>query len=565
MTIPPLYQGKRRVSLLLLALNGLIQAGTAIAVMWSIRHVIDSTLLKTPGLSLITIGGLFLFLAAASIGLRTVERHLAESLSQDYLLEVRQRLFTHLGRLPPRTVQRFSTGSISLRFGGDMNALRRWVSFGLARLIVGSMLIIGIICTIAWMNLAVGGFVSGVILLSAIVSLSRGRKLWQKTRLVRKLKARMLGNITEKIMQLSVVQVCGQSLRESRKLKNQGRALADASIRQSRSIGTLRGLSEAAGILATGSVLILGTTLLNQDTLSTGSLAAILVLTGLLNTPIRDLGRVHEYWYGAAISRKKIIDFMQLPALRRIRGKGTNTKPRKGSITITNVAVERALHDINVEVLPGTRVAIVGPNGSGKSTLLAAISRLVDPSKGSIYVNGNNIRKTSHRVLSKHIGMVGGDFPLLRGTLLRNIRYRNPRVSDTELQRVVEFCQLQDLVGRLPKGIMTRLSEGGRGLSSGERQRIVLARALLDQPSILLLDEADTNLDTAAGVILEQLLEQYRGTILMVSHEQKYVLKADQVWYLQHGKLIEKGTPAQLFSTASRTAYLFSNQLSLAS
>ncbi len=565
MIMPILFQGTRRLSFALLALNGLVQAGTAISVMWLIRHLIDSTISKTPGFSLISIGSLFLVLAIASIGLRTLERHLAESLGQDYLLEVRQRLFGHLGRLSPRTMQRFSVGSISLRFGGDMNALRRWISLGLARLIVSSMLIIGIICTITWMNPPVGGGVSSVILLGVILSLGSGRKLWHKTRLVRKLKARMLGNITEKIMQLSVVQVCGQSRRESRKLKSQGVALADASVQQSRSIGTLRGLAEATVILATGAVLILGTVMLNQHTLSTGSLAAILVLTGLVAAPIRDLGRVHEYWYGAAISRKKIVEFLQLPTLRRVRGNRSTKSSEEGLVTIRNVFVNQALSAVSAEVQPGTRVAIVGPNGSGKSTLLALISRLVDPDKGRISVNGTSVRKIGHRVLSRNVGMVGGDFPLLRGTLLRNIRYRNPRVSDTELQRVIKFCQLQELVDSLPKGLMTRLSEGGKGLSSGERQRIVLARALLDEPSILLLDEADTNLDATASAILEQLLDQYHGTILMVSHQQKYVLMADQVWYLQSGKLVEQGTPTQLFSSTSRTAKLFASPLRMAS
>ena len=172
-------------------------------------------------------------------------------------------------------------------------------------------------------------------------------------------------------------------------------------------------------------------------------------------------------------------------------------------------------------------------------------------------LDGQDLAAHSLTSLRRSIGMAGPDLPLLRGSVQRNLCYRWRAAPPDEIARVRSLCGVDEVLAQLPDGERTRVSEGGLNLSVGQRQRISLARALLGNPPLLLLDEVDANLDPRSNAIIDRILAQHRGTVLLATHHYEHVMAADMVWYLESGQLREVGTPAALMASGGATARLF--------
>jgi ABC-type multidrug transport system fused ATPase/permease subunit len=284
-----------------------------------------------------------------------------------------------------------------------------------------------------------------------------------------------------------------------------------------------------------------------------GTVVAALAIIGLLLPSLRSLGRVHEYWHAARVSRFNLQ--RQLRASKRLplRTDAPALEIRQGRIELAEVAVAGSLSSTSACVEAGQRIAIVGPNGAGKSTLLAAVARLIEVDHGQVLIDGEDVARASLASLRSGIGIVSPDLPLLRGSVEYNIRYRQRQADAEALERVARWCDLERLYAELPQGRATRLTEGGGNLSHGQRARIALARALYGDPRILLLDEAEAHLDPEAGRLLERILLDYPGTILLVTHRTPLLSKVDRVWELRDGILSELGPEGVAGQEALRT------------
>ena len=190
-------------------------------------------------------------------------------------------------------------------------------------------------------------------------------------------------------------------------------------------------------------------------------------------------------------------------------------------------------------VTGGEAVAILGPTGAGKSTLLNVVGGLVDADGGDVLIDEQPVMERTLRSRFQQIGMVTPDLPLMRGTVRRNLTYRQPAATDAELDRVVMACHLDELLAELPKGLDTWLTESGRNLSVGQRQRLSLGRALLGNPPILLLDEPTQNLDEASREVFRRVIAHHKGTVLLVTHDAGEASLADHVWSMSEGRLVE--------------------------
>jgi ABC-type multidrug transport system fused ATPase/permease subunit len=184
-------------------------------------------------------------------------------------------------------------------------------------------------------------------------------------------------------------------------------------------------------------------------------------------------------------------------------------------------------------------VGITGPSGSGKSSLLGLVARLVDPDDGEILVDGQPLSETSQLSTSRNIGMAGPDLPLLRGSIRRNVTYRSRGAAEHEVERVMALTGLSTMLDSLGSGADAWVTEGGRNLSAGQRQRIALARALLGNPTILLLDEPAGQLGPEEREEFRRIVARHRGTTLLVTHDVTELALADQVWVMEQGRLVE--------------------------
>ena len=554
-SLPVFLTHRRRLLILRLIAIALLQAGIAGATAFLVRSLFDH--LTTADERTLRLGAVMVVLALLGAWLRMRERIEAEKLGQDYVHQLRLHLYRHLSRLSPRLLQKRGKGGILLRFIGDLTALRQWISLGIARLTVAAIVTVGALAALFWLDPRLATVATLVMSLSAGLAFIFGSRLEQSSRNARRRRARLATNLGEKTNSMAVVQVFGQIHRERRRVERQSLELQAAMLLRARAIGRLRAISEGAGSLAGAAVLLTGVYAASAGQTSPGSVVAALAIIGLLTPYLRDLGRVHEYWLSAKVATEKIEQFMQFPVAVPNRKQQIQLPPGPGHLRFERVMLEDALDEIDAEIKGGQVIALIGPNGGGKSTLLSLVARLIRPEHGRIVLDGAELTQIKTVDLRRAIGIVSADLPLLRGSIRRNICYRWPKAPEKEIERVIELCGIKRMLAELPRGESFRLSEGGGNLSLGQRQRLMLARALLGSPRMLLLDEADANLDPCATQVIDRILMDYPGTILIVTHRIERLYHANQIWYMADGRLVEKGSPDQLFHNDSRTRRLF--------
>jgi ATP-binding cassette subfamily B protein len=471
--------------------------------------------------------------------LRAWEFSVSEKIGYDIVQRLRLRMYKHLQGMTPRQVQHRSRGGLILRMIGDLSMLRTWISRGLLGGAVALIILIPTLTVLTVLNYRIGLVLIAVLSAGAAVSLASGRAVRRATRTMRRRRSLLISNLDEQVNALSVVQVFGRAGGEHSRLSRQNGSLTRSLYRVAELRGRLRGIASVTALLAVVAVLAVGLLEIRRGTATVGLIVAAVVVSRLLTSPVRTLGLAHDYWHRSQVSREKVLEFL------RSSSHGLDPAPlgplrvRRGRIEFRDVRVEGALDGVTATAEPGQLVALAGPSGAGKSTVLGLLARLVESTGGEVLVDGQVLATTTPRSTFRKIGMVSPDLPLMRGTIRRNVTYGRPDVDSAELSRVIYASGLDRVISELPDGITTRVVEGGRNLSAGERQRIALGRALLGNPPILLLDEPSTNLDPVAKEDFRRMVTRHRGTVLLVTNDPAELALADQIWMLDRGRVVE--------------------------
>ncbi|MCK5229485.1 MAG: ABC transporter ATP-binding protein, partial [Desulfobulbaceae bacterium] len=429
------------------------------------------------------------------------------------------------------------------RFIGDLGALRRWVSLGLVRVSVAGVTTFSALLALSVINWRLSIVVAAVLGFGALYALRLGRYMRETVKESRRRRSYLAANVNEKVATMAVVQVFGQSDREQRRIKRQSGRLRDALVAKAEKIGLMRGITQSVTALASGAALLLGASEVASGRATPGTVVAAMSIVGFLVPALRDLGRVYEYWQEAGVSSKKLTDFLETPSLVQEAPDAPDLKPGPGRLQFDGISLSTTIRDVSVVAEPGKLIALTGPNGAGKSTLISLAARLIDPDEGRVLLDGQDLAEHSLSSVRRAISMVSPDLPLLRGTIRKNLLYRWPKAPAEEINRINTLCGIDEVLTELPEGDQTRVTEGGGSLSLGQRQRIALARALLGNPSVLLLDEADVHLDLEAGMALGRILDEYTGTILWVTHNRDHLTDADFIWHIEAGRLVDVSAP----------------------
>ena len=544
MRLPAVLSGRRRLRFAYLVANGIAQAGVAVATALLVKNGFDRLIAPQAPFPLDEAGA---FAAGLSVTIAfgawlRWRGHLdAEHLGQGYVHALRLRLFRHIARIGAEGARQMSRGAIVLRFVGDLTTLRQWISFGLARLTVSGLATVLAIAVLALVEPVVALAVGIAVTVTAGLALAVGPHLRATTRVSRRRRGRLAAQLNDRVANIGVVEAFGQEAKEKRRFERLSTRLRHALVARARVIGLLRALSEASASLAGACALFAGALQVGLGLASPGAVVAAMVVAGLLAPRLQDLGRVYEYWNGALIAREKLERMLALkPVGRRSDHRARRSlRPGPGRIELRGVGFDGLFRDLDATIEAGERVAIVGANGAGKSTLLRLVAGILDPDKGRVRLDGQDICKCRWQEVRRTFGMVSPDLPLLRGSLRLNLTYGATAWTAEDLERSIAALGLEALVARLPAGIESRISESGGGLSSGERARITLARALLSRPRVLLLDEADANLDDAARDALEAVVRDFAGTVLFVTHDPARAAAADRILKVENRRLRE--------------------------
>lgn len=564
--LPNPLSASRRLAFAVLIAIGAGQAVAAIAIALLVQQGFDRLVatVDTPAepVAATTLAQLVAGLAVAvlaSAWLRSQERVSSEKLGQHYVQEVRAVLFAHLTTVPARELGKRHRGSLLLKFVGDLSALRLWVSRGLARMLVAGVAITLALAALAVMNPALALGVGLVLVAGGLATLGISPWMLRTARRSRRHRARLTGEVTERLAQIHVLQSAGQGRREGKRVGRRSERVADAMVDQARASGAVRGIAEGAAAAAGVVALLVGAFEVRAGRASPGTVVAGVSIAGLLAGYLRDLGRVAEYAARARVARGAARHFLAIPPLPDPPAQ-PDLQVEGGALDIDSVTLGDALVDVSLSARPGQTVAVVGPNGAGKSTLALLAARLVDPDRGRVRIDGQDLRSRSVASVRKAVGVASPDLPLLRGSMSRNVCYRLPRIDEDEVARVTRLCELDELAADLPHGWRSDVGEGGSHLSAGQRARIAVARAALGRPALLVLDEAETHLDGHAARVVDRVLADHTGTALVVTHRRSLVERADVVWHLQDGRVLAVGPPEQLLAGDRPTARLFADQ-----
>ncbi len=544
MKMPAIVSRARRRLMLQLIANAIGQAALLLISALIIRYAFDQLMKDFSALTrLIAFIGIGMASVAFMTGwLQRGERIIAEKLGQSYVHSLRLRLFRHITRMSPRQLQKKRRGAVMLKFVGDLNAIRRWVSLGLVRLIVSGAILGSTLSVLSLIEPILSIAVAVIIFAVVLINIRIGGDLKEAVSITRRRRSQLSANINEKIAHMAVAQVFGRTERELRRVRRQSNRLRNALIDRAARIGSIRAVTHCGSGMAMAVVLTIGLFQVTAERTTPGTLVAAIGVLGFLLPALKNLGRVHEYFQDFRVSKLNLEHFLATPAPLKSRKGLADLPPGPGKLIFKKVVVKGVIRSISAEVEPGTTVALIGPNGSGKSTMIGLAARLVNADKGRVLIDGQDIRKTNLQSVHRAVGIVSPDLPLLAGSLEMNLRYRSPDCPPDELKRVSRLCGIDDIVKNRRIG-QFRIHEGGRNLSAGQRQRVMLARAILGSPRILLLDEVDAHLDEESLMIVDNVIRSYPGTIIWITHRFNISTIADVKWRMERGRLYinEKG------------------------
>jgi ABC-type multidrug transport system fused ATPase/permease subunit len=396
-----------------LVVNGLAQTLASVLFVLALHSMVDhATSQPATAPTLWMMLGIVLLVAGLG-SLRVFALRHAEELGQDYVHRIRLRLFRHLCTLSYRTHQHRSQGGTLLRFIGDLSAVRQWISLGLARLCVASITAVGTLLALAWVNRVLALAVTLVLIAGAITTLLLGKPLHATVVKSRRERARLASQVSDKTGHIEVIQAYGQEKRERRVINRYSKYLKRAMIDRAAAMGNLRAATQVTAMLSVALAVIVGSYGVASGIMGASEIVAAMAVIGVLTPPIRDLGRVYEYWRRASVAIQKLKDFLSS------RSEVTEAKNAKalvvhqGDIELRDVSCTGVLDSLNARVPGGSLVAILGPNGSGKSTLLSLIARQIDPDTGSVLIDDQDIKGVTLESLHASVSITGPDLPLM--------------------------------------------------------------------------------------------------------------------------------------------------------
>ena len=519
--LPILLRGRRSRRLALLFFMGLLQATLAVVVALSVKHAFDQLM----GQDRDGAGGAItasIALGALLLGaiLRWREFLVAERLAQSYVHAVRVTVFRHALRLGEAGLAQTSRSAVLLRFTGDLNALRLWISRGLSR---GMVAMVGIAFTLTALLIVepfIGIAVAASVFLTVASALALGPSLDKATRRVRSRRNVMLKHVQSRLARVHVVESLGDARRERRILAARSDRLATSSVKRAGIIGVLHAVGEAGGAMSSLGAFLVGAVLVGFSLVTPGAVVAAMLLAGLLGPRLQDATRAFEYWTAARVSIEKQQTFLALRPLGRRRGSSASSKRLRqadGRLELRNVAYRDEIERISLSLAPGDRSWLPSRSHGEALTILRLAAGVLQPTKGRVTLDEVNLRDLHRRDARRHISIVSQEFALFEGPLRNALTYGLDASRAASLDTFVDGNGLAGLFADFANGLDHRVQENDRRITAARCLVFGLIRARLSGARVILIDQADTALGDIESDAILRLLSGFDGAVLWTS------------------------------------------------
>jgi ATP-binding cassette, subfamily B, multidrug efflux pump len=496
-------------------------------------------------------------------------------ISRDVEYDLRNDLFSHLVKLSSDFYARFRTGDIMARSTNDLNAVRMMLGPGImywTETMFTAALTIAVMLSVDWKLTLISLIPAPVV---SVVVILFGQRIHHRFEIIQKMFSDISSRVQENLSGVRVIRAYAQEAAEMRKFETLNLDYIAQNIRLARLSALFMPLLQALVGLSFLMVLLAGGYRLLQHRISLGSFVMFNTYTGMLVWPMIALGWVVNLMQRGTASWNRIMELMReqpsiAPRIPLANARGSEmSRDREGAGAVQFDDVEvsyptgAALKNVDLEIPPGSTVAIVGHTGSGKTTLVSLIPRLLDATRGAVYLDGVNLRDLDPEWLRRQIGFVPQETFLFSATLAQNIAWGVEEATEADIARAAELAGLGPDIASFPAGFETVIGERGLTLSGGQKQRVAIARAILRDPRILILDDALSSVDTLTEErILTGLAGVMRGrTTILISHRVSTVQTADRIFVIEHGQIAEQGTHAELIINGGYYADLYQKQL----
>ena len=471
------------------------------------------------------------------------------------LATLRTKAFRHVHDLPMLTQSTEQRGSLVSRVTSDVDQISQFVVYGGLLLVVsvGQMLIASVVMVVYSWQLALVVWVCFVPLFASLRFFQK--RLSAAYTIVRRQVGALLAAIAEPVVGAAVVKAYAVEARTQRRIDD---AVEQNMLAQTRAQSLVAGffsLGGLAGGLALAGVVVLGVQLGIHGGLTSGKILAFAFLVSLFVGPVQTGSQILTDAQNAVASWRRVIGILDTPADLVDPGPAGATLPR-GPLSVTFDGVTFAypggsgpvLHDISLQIAPGRRVAVVGETGSGKSTIAKLLTRLMDPTSGTVRLDDVDVRDLDGRSLRRSVVLVPQEGFLFDDTLAANVRYGRIGATDEEIVAAARELGLGDWLASLPRGVLTPVGQRGESLSAGERQLVALLRAQLADPDLLVLDEATSAVDPALEMRINRALERLMQgrTSVTIAHRLTTAEHADEVVVVDRGRIVQRGPHAEL-------------------
>jgi subfamily B ATP-binding cassette protein MsbA len=553
---------------------------------WPIKIVIDNVLQtkKLPGWLSVFVTEMFgqnrlavlNFAVAAIAGIAVVgaissyfEKYLTTSASQWVTHDLRRTLYNHIQRLSLVEYDKAQTGDLISRVTSDIGAVQDFINSALLGILVNGLTLVGMVAVMLYINWRFTLIALSIAPALFVVVYSFTRRIKKAARAVRKKESELVSVVEEGLTSVRVVKAFARedfevSRFESQSLENVETALEARSIKAK--------LSPMVGVMvAIGTCLVLGYggRLALAGQLSAGVLIVFLLYLGKMYKPMRELSKSTDTVSKAMVGYERIQEVLEIEARVRDLPRARKAPRFKGKIEFDRVNFTYddktpVLKDISFSIEPGQVAAIVGPSGTGKTTIISLVPRFYDPQSGIVKIDGADIRGYKLKSVREQISFVLQETLLFHASVWDNIAYGKPDATRQQIMRAAKQANADEFIEKLPEGYSTMIGERGATLSGGQRQRIAIARAIIRDTPILILDEPTTGLDSASEqTVIEALGRLMEGkTSIVVAHHLSATRHADIIFVVEDSELVEYGTHDELLAAGGLYADLYKIQTS---
>ncbi len=527
-------------------------------------------------------------LAVLDATLGVAQRWFSARIGEGLIFDLRTEVFGHVLRQPIAFFTRAQTGSLVSRLNSDVIGAQQAFTSVLSSVVsnaVSLVLIVGAMATLSWqLTLAALALVPFFLIPAKLM----GRRLAALTSTQMTANADLGSRMTERfnVAGALLVKLFGTPAREEREYADRAATVRDTGVRIAMNRSVFMTALTLVAALATAMVYGLGGLMAVQGSLTIGTLLALAALLARLYGPLTALSNVRVDVMTALVSFDRVFEVLDLRPL--VAESATPVSLPTGPVAVEFEAVgfaypsadevslrsleaqatgdrgggEPVLREITFTAAPGELVALVGPSGAGKTTITSLVARLYDPSAGVVRVGGVDVREASLASVHETVGMVTQEAHLFHDTIRGNLTYAKPDATDGEMRQALAAAQVLTLVESLPSGLDTVVGDRGHRLSGGEKQRLAIARLLLKEPQVVVLDEATAHLDSESEVAVQRALDVALDgrTALVIAHRLSTVRGADQILVIDDGRIVERGRHAELLGRGGLYADLYRTQ-----